>query len=188
MISQILYLPNASIKLFADDTNLFVHGITLDNVVMNFNASLGSLGNWFYANKLSFSIDKTSYSIFWKSDRIKHNYTIQLCDSDIKQVNCSKYLGVYVDSNLDWKDHIDYIFKKLIKFIIIFYKLRCKLNSKFLKMLYFSFIYSHLLYGVEVYANTSKSSLKRLMVLNNKILRVLQMQPRDVRTAQLYKK
>jgi len=29
-------------------------------------------------------------------------------------------------------------------------------------MLYFSFICPHLLYGVEVYANTSKSSLKRL--------------------------
>jgi len=26
-------VPNASIKLFADDTNLFVHGITLDNVI-----------------------------------------------------------------------------------------------------------------------------------------------------------
>jgi len=69
-------VPNASIKLFADDTNLFVHGITLDNVVMKVNASLRSLSNWFFVNKLSLSIDKTSYSIFWKSARIKHNYTI----------------------------------------------------------------------------------------------------------------
>jgi len=75
-------------------------------------------GHWvivFFVNKIliSLSIDKTSYSIFWKSARIKHNYTIQLCDSDIKQVNCSQYLGVYVDSNLHWKDHIDYIYKNL---------------------------------------------------------------------------
>jgi len=70
---------------------------------------------------------------------------------------------------------------KNIKFISIFYKSRCKLNSEVLKMLYFFLIYPHLLYGVEVYANTSKSSLKRLIVLNNKIMRVLQMQPRDVR-------
>jgi len=55
-------------------------------------------------------------------------------------------------------------------------------------MLYFSFIYPHLLYGVEVYANTSKLSLKRLMVLDNQILRVLQMQPHDAHTVQLYKK
>jgi len=149
-------------------------------------ASLRSLSNWFFVNKLSLSIDIIQY--FWKRIRIKHNCTIQLCDSDIKQVNCSKYPGVYVDSNLDWKDQIDYIYKKLIKFISVFYKLRCKLNSEVLKMLYFSFIYPHLLHGVEVYANTSESSLKQLMVLNNKILHVLQMQPRDVRTVQLYKK
>jgi len=82
------------------------------------------------------------------------------------------------------------MYKKLFKFISIFYKLRCKLKSEVLKMLYFSFIYPHLLYGVEVYANTSKWWLQRLMVLglNNKILRVLQMQLRDVRTVQLYKK
>jgi len=41
-------VPNASIKLFADDTNLFVHGITLDSVVMKVNASLRSLSNWFF--------------------------------------------------------------------------------------------------------------------------------------------
>jgi len=40
-------VPNASIK-FADDTNLFVHGITLDNVVMKVNASPRSLSNWFF--------------------------------------------------------------------------------------------------------------------------------------------
>jgi len=40
-------VPNASIKLFADDTNLFVHSITLNNVVMKVNASLRSLSNWF---------------------------------------------------------------------------------------------------------------------------------------------
>jgi len=79
---------------------------------MKVNESLRSLSNWFFANKLSLSIDKISYSISGKSYRLKHNYTIQLCDSDIKQVNCSKYLGVYVDSNIDWKDHIDYIYKK----------------------------------------------------------------------------
>jgi len=36
---------------------------------------------------------------------------------------------------------IDYIYKKLIKFISIFYKLGCKLNCEVLKMLYFLFIH-----------------------------------------------
>jgi len=54
-------------------------------------------------------------------------------------------------------------------------------------MIYFSFIYPHLLYGIEVYANTNKAALKRLTVLNNKILRILQQQKIRVYTVELYK-
>jgi len=38
--------------------------LQLDNVVMKGNASLRSLSNWFFANKLSLSVDTTSYIIF----------------------------------------------------------------------------------------------------------------------------
>jgi len=54
-------------------------------------------------------------------------------------------------------------------------------------MIYFSFIYPHLLYGIQVYTNTNKAALKKLMVLNNKILRILQQQKTRVHTVELYK-
>jgi len=41
-------------------------------------------------------------------------------------------------------------------------------------MIYFAFVHSHLLYGIEVYANTSTDHLSKLIVLNNKLLRILQ--------------
>src|SRR3989442_13947493 len=46
--------------------------------------------------------------------------------------------------------------------------------AKTLKLLYFSFIYPTLLYGIEIYANKYLSYLHDLMVLNNRILRILQ--------------
>jgi len=57
------------------------------------------------ANKLSPSINKTSYSIFGKHANDEHNTTIHLCNNDIQEVNCCKYLGVYVDNTLLWKNH-----------------------------------------------------------------------------------
>jgi len=112
-----------------------------------------------------------SYSIFGKHADDQHNTTIHLCNNDIQEVNCCKYLGVYVDNTLLWKNHIEHTYiKKLLRFVGIFYKLRYKLKSQVLKTLYFSFIYSHLLYGIEIYANTNKSSLKSLLTL----VRVLQ--------------
>ena len=57
-----------------------------------------------------------------------------------------------------------------------------------LKKLYFAFIYPHLLYGIEVYANTSKSNLTRLSNLNNKLIRIVLNEKLNVPSAQLYKK
>ena len=87
---------------------------------------------------------------------------------DIKEVTCCKYLGIYVDNHLVWKNHIDYVYTKILKFVSIFYKLRENLNSRILQMIYFSFIYRQILYGIEIYANINKSAIKRFMVLNNK--------------------
>ena len=73
--------------------------------------------------------------------------------------------------------HIEYIFNKLLKFTGIFYKLRAKLSYDWLKSIYFAFVYPHILYGIEIYANTYISYLDKLMKLNNKILRIIQNQP-----------
>jgi len=54
-------------------------------------------------------------------------------------------------------------------------------------MIYFSFIYPQILYGIEIYANTNKSAIKRLIVLNNKVLRILQHQRIRLHNVELYR-
>ena len=68
----------------------------------------------------------------------------------------------------------------------IFYKLRTKLGSSILRMIYFAFVHSHLLYGVEVYANTT-NHLSKLITLNNKLLRILQYKSLKTYNSELYK-
>jgi hypothetical protein len=52
--------------------------------------------------------------------------------------------------------------------------------------LYYAFAYPHLLYGAELYANTSHTHLDELMKLNNKILRILPNRPRLTAIKSLY--
>ena len=40
-------------------------------------------------------------------------------------------------------------------------------------MLYFAFVYPHLMYGIEIYANCHQKELKKLNVVNSKIIHVL---------------
>ena len=55
-----------------------------------------------------------------------------------------------------------------------------------LKNLYFATIYPKLLYGIELYANTFPTFLQDLIVINNKLLRILQTKPLRVNTKELY--
>ena len=50
--------------MFADDTNLFLTGKSLDALEMQMNRELKIISEWFKANLLSLNIDKTSYMIF----------------------------------------------------------------------------------------------------------------------------
>ena len=54
-------------------------------------------------------------------------------------------------------------------------------------MLYFAFVFPHLLYGIEIYGNTYQSHLSKLVKLNNKIVRILQNAPLKSHTLSLYK-
>jgi len=74
-----------------------------------------------------------------------------------------------------------------MKYTNIFYKLRGKLPGQMLREIYYAFIHSHVLYGVEIYANTKLTYLDKLMKLNNKLLRILQRKPITTPIRELYK-
>ena len=99
-----------------------------------------------------------------------------------------KYLGIYLDDQLNWKHHIDYICEKLVKFTGIFYRLTSKISCGWLRNIYYSFVYPHLLYGIEMYANTCVTYLDKVIKFNNKILRILQKCPISTQVLELYTK
>ena len=67
-----------------------------------------------------------------------------------------------------------------VKFIGIFYKLRT---------VYFAFVHPHIAYGIELYANTLNTAvthLNKLLILNNKLLRILQNKSYNYPSNELY--
>jgi len=136
---------SSPIRLFADDTNLFLYGKLIEDLQSDASRNIILLHNWFIANKLSLNIEKTCYSLFGATETEKSKFQLNIGDVVLHQVECFKYLGVFIDSELTWQQHIEYIYSKIVKFTSIFYKIRHKLNFQVLRMLYFAFVHPHLL-------------------------------------------
>ena len=178
----------ASPKLFADDTNIFIAANNLSDLTHKANNSLNQIYQWCLANKITINLDKTNFTVFSPNKNIApDNLIISIGNSCIKYTSCCKYLGIFIDNKLTWQEHIDYVYKKLLKFCGIFYKIRELLPFQCLKMVYFSFVYSHIIYGIEIYANTCSSYLQRLNILNNKLIRILFNKKRFTHVTELYK-
>jgi len=179
-------VSDAKLKLFADDTNLFLHDSDFMNLFYRANIYMSQLCEWFKVNKLSLNLDKTCYSLFGLNHKNTIAQTLYINGKVILNVESCKYLGILIDSDLKWKGHITYIHNKLVKFVIIFYKIRSKLPPEILRLIYFAFVHSHLSYGIEIYGNTTANHLSELLVLNNRLLRILQHKPFKTHTTDLY--
>ena len=101
--------------------------------------------------------------------------------------NASKFLGVIVDEKLKFKNHIDFISKKISKSIGIIYKLsQLKMPHKVLKQLYYNLIYSYLNYNVCCYASTYATHLNKLFLLQKRSIRIINNAPFLAHTDELF--
>ena len=82
---------------------------------------------------------------------------------ELQKTQCCKYLGILIDCNLKWCDHITYLYNKLIRYAPVLYKITTKLTSDIRRMIYFAFFHPLLLYGIEIYANTTMNHLAKLI-------------------------
>ena len=70
---------------------------------------------------------------------------------------CIRYLGILIDSHLNWKHHVDCIVKK-IRSTGILSKLRYYVGLDILLSLYYALIYPFLTYGIIIWGNTYKTT------------------------------
>ena len=153
---------NLKILNFADDTLLY-RTFEKDTYLQdneNLNFELQKVSNWLKENKLKLNIDKTrtilfhpGKSVFWKN----LNFEVKIGKTAVKMVKSYKYLGVIIDNNLNWTEHIEMVKSKLLKAIGVLYKTRYFLNENSLYLIFNSLFMSHIRYGLLCWGRTNKT-------------------------------
>ena len=91
----------------------------------------------------------------------------------VKQVTFVKFLGVKIDEELTWKNHISSVLKTNIKCTGLIAKLRHYTNRNTLKLIYYALAYPYLTYGNLVWGNTYPTRLQKIMNVQKKIVRLI---------------
>ena len=168
--------PPGNIRLFADDTNVFLEHKDIKQLYINAEILLRYIFKWFKDNQLTVNTSKSNFSIFTtpykrRNSRIPENLEI---DSErIAISNQTKYLGVIIDENLNFKAHIEQVCNSLKKLFSIFYNIKKYLTIDHIKTLYYTMIYSRIKYSIVTYGMAGPNSLKPIQILQNRLLKVL---------------
>ncbi len=91
----------------------------------------------------------------------------------IDRVYVTKFLGVLIDSKLNWKQHIDRTRNKLAKCTALLYKASDVFDSNTVYMLYCSLFLPYLNYCVEIWGNTYVSNINKIMVIQKRAIRIV---------------
>ena len=184
-------LVNSRCILFADDTTIYHTNSNKQKLIQDIEHDLAHLVDWFAANKLSLNITKTNFLVF--GDKYDHSLDnsvneIHLGNQVINRINCSKFLGIFIDDELVWNQHIEYISKKVTSGLYAINSCKRFLSSSNLKLLYFSLVHTHLSYGTMIWGGTYKTHIHKLEIIQKKAIRSIYKANYNAHTSPLFKK
>ena len=129
---------------------------------------------WLNINKLSLNIDKTKYIIFSIKTKVKDTPDVTIGANVVERVKSIKFLGVIIDENVSWTEHIYYIKNKISKGIGILCKARKILKPSTLLAMYYSFIYPYLNYCIELWGSSSSKLFNSVFKLQKRVIGLCQ--------------
>ena len=90
---------------------------------------------------------------------------LKINDQQLNREFFIKYLGVMIDSNLNWKKHAESVVKKIRRSVGILSKIRYCVSTEILMNLYYALVYPFIVYGLIVWGNTYETTIKPVFVI-----------------------
>ena len=164
---------SSTLNVFSDNT----HDHNLESLI---NEELVKINDWLKINKLSLNVVKSKFIFQKKNIQILN---LKIDNVNIDQVKEFNFLGLIIDTNLNWKKHAEKISNACSKKIGILNKLKHILPLDIKKILYNSLIVPHINYCIMAWGFESN----RIIKLQKKALRIITLSNYISHTEPLYK-
>ena len=127
-------------------------------------------GNWFKANLLSLSFEKTSFMQFLTKNSSNTNINIGY-DTQIPNNTYVKFLGIMIDDTLAWKIIIEVITTKLSSAYYAVRAIKPFASQDILNMMYTSYFLLIMKYGIILWGNSTNN--KNIFSLQKRVIRII---------------
>lgn len=194
-----LPLTNSAIFTYADDTAVLIHGNDWPDTLKHAEQALSKILSWLSNNHLTVNLNKSLYLPFsLQSKTLPSSNSLVLkahitCISpltctcpELKYCTTTKYLGVQIDSLLNWKSHLESLASRVRKLIFVFKKLRCAVEYSTLKTVYYALCQSIISYCITAWGGASKTHILKLERAQRALLKVITFKPFRYPTKNLY--
>jgi len=132
---------------------------------------LTSMMEWFSANGLVLNMEKINIMKFAPSNRLNTAFQIIYQNKLLTEINHTKFLGLELDKNINWKNHIQKILLKLSSACYLIRRMGPLCNLTTLKMIYFAYFHSIMEFGI-IFCGISVES-KQILLQQKRIIRVM---------------
>ncbi|GBP25667.1 Probable RNA-directed DNA polymerase from transposon BS [Eumeta japonica] len=168
------------LALFADDTALFFRSRTRRSIFHHLPKAIDELGQWFRKWQIEVNPDKSA-AIQFKYSKNRSKLVVDWITPNLKMLNVRipwqrsyKYLGVTLDKNLHFREHIARVRKN-----VLFYTARLgamlgrksKLSRRNKRTLYKMCIRTVMTYACPVFTHAAHKALYMVQVIQNKLCR-----------------
>ena len=171
--------------LYADDAVLIYALDTPEAIQQTMQHDLDMLHEWLCRNVLSVNAVKTCYMTFGRAKNIP-DFDVFIDGTKIKRVNKFKYLGLVIDDDLNFNEHVNHVKKQITPFISLMWRKGKYIPVDKRKQLYFAYVQSHLLYMLPIYGDCALYKLNELRTLQNRCIKAVYRLDRYTSTTFLY--
>ena len=155
-----LVLKYATPSISADNTKMATSSFKISELQNQLAEDIENVIQWIADNKLSLNVLKTDFIIVGPRSKMRdleETLCITIQNETIYTAPFVKSLGFFIDENLDWRNHVSHVLKKVSSGLSILKMSKNYLPQGTLKILYNSLIETHFRYGNIIWGNCGET-------------------------------
>ena len=163
--------------MYADDTIIYCAGKNPADIVHNLNHDLSSMKQWLDNNKLSLNVNKTKFIMLGTQQRLARIdddvLNVHINGDVIERVFSCTHLGIIIDSNLNWHEHINNLLKKSARSLSMIRRAKSLVPQSALKLIYNSIVAPNFNYCDIIWGNCTKTDSIKLQRMQARAARYI---------------